>query len=229
MTEQNAIAPNFMLSEVPEHQTFLANHGIHINPTTEKFNELLRANRLKPKPPRQKEKSKNWYVVAGTPATKNKPEVRVNQMYYDEKGIPVQFREHMLKKKADTEHKDYLLSLCDALAISYSRIKNAAPHGRTILGRHGDIQSQNGYWYLYVEAKSKRHLSGIKRKLAFMELVTDMTDAGEFKLDRMPTTTEAETIRNVLGIKKSKGKGVPELEGSFITEGFRNNDSVSTL
>lgn len=82
-----------------------------------------------------------------------------------------------------------LKRIADALDISYARIDHDKLSGRT-----GSIRDDGS---ISVDSRSKRHLSGIKRRLGFLE----PSETG-FKLDRTPTPREAEAIRMVLGIKK---------------------------
>ena len=93
-----------------------------------------------------------------------------------------------------------LKEIADALLVSRNRID-----GDKLSGKGGSINDDGS---IFVESRSKRHLSGISRRLGFLE----KTDNG-FKLDHSPTEREAEVIRTVLGLKKRPSAKTSEKEG----------------
>jgi len=52
------------------------------------------------------------------------------------------------------------------------------------------------------EMSSKKAWTWIKKRLAFAELTQDGDEEGCFRLHRLPTTDEAEKIRDIVGIRK---------------------------
>lgn len=101
-------------------------------------------------------------------------------------------------------HKSKLLDVANALSVSKDRVKKYSDqHGCPIMeGRLGHIYTDGTHWYVYPLAKSKRGWTGIKAKLRFMELYRDGGMEGEFRLARLPSEYESETIRELLGLKK---------------------------
>jgi len=57
---------------------------------------------------------------------------------------------------------------------------------------------------LYLECDSPRAWTFAKRALAFAELMNDGDEEGAFALHRLPTATEAETVRRYLGIRQRR-------------------------
>jgi hypothetical protein len=81
------------------------------------------------------------------------------------------------------------------------------------MGRKGDyaIHGKRGHIYpdgdgllVYVGDISVRQWSAAKRKLSFCQLKVDGDDEGTLHLDRLPSPTEAEAIRQVLGVRKRR-------------------------
>lgn len=116
----------------------------------------------------------------------------------DFKALKQKAKEQGLRITSDTNSK--LIDIADNLHVSASRID-----GSKLVGRTGYIQDDGS---IYVESRSKRHLSGIKRKLGFL----DQTGNG-FQLNRTPTAMEAEAIRGVLGLKKRPSSNLTQKEG----------------
>jgi hypothetical protein len=89
-----------------------------------------------------------------------------------------------------------LVALANALEVSESNIKRV-DNQWTIEGRNGCLFADLKYWYLNIPIRGDRHLTSLKRKLSFMELVGD-----EFKRERLPTPQLAEIVRKIVGLKK---------------------------
>lgn len=91
--------------------------------------------------------------------------------------------------------------IATALDVSTTRIK-----GSRIEGRKGYISTDRSSWIVALSPKSIRHWTSMKKQLVFMTcLIPDfyaIRDKGEFKLDRMPTADEAETVRKLVGLNK---------------------------
>jgi hypothetical protein len=92
-----------------------------------------------------------------------------------------------------------LAAITDALVISPSRIRPGADGRSTIQGRNGNIDEA---FNIFVSGRSRRHFSGIKRRLSFLTLIKDERTKGQFRLDRTPTPEEAKAMRKALGLKK---------------------------
>lgn len=100
--------------------------------------------------------------------------------------LKTQTKEQRLER---TTNYAKLKEIADILDVSYSRIE-----GGKLSGRTGSVSADG---IILAGGRSKRHLSGISRRLNFLE----KTDTG-FKLDRPLTVREAETVRSVIGLKK---------------------------
>lgn len=97
-----------------------------------------------------------------------------------------------------------LMSLAKSLQVSPKRIVEQGD-SYVLSGRHGHIDDDGN---LYIEGRTKRHFSGIKRQLGFMDLASDQESKGSFQLKKKPSGLEADYIRKVLGLKKSPGRKV---------------------
>ena len=106
--------------------------------------------------------------------------------------------------------------LCTYLNISKNRINRDPDFNRSIIkGRKGYIYVQDGY-FVVVENATKKGFTWIRNKhLAFMELTRIIIDdqplstapasvSGEFRLNRMPTSTEAAAIRKALQLRERR-------------------------
>ena len=103
---------------------------------------------------------------------------------------------------AKSHDRKLLLALCSHLNVSSRRLARddcgdwIVPHGR------GNIQANGSDWIIFIELRSKRQWSSIKRQLTFMRVISDGDQEGRLTLDRMPTCEEAATVRAILGLKK---------------------------
>lgn len=71
-----------------------------------------------------------------------------------------------------------------------------------ICGNAGHVLAYpEGFW-LYVAAGSARAWTATKKALAFAKVVNDGDEEGAFLVDREPSSAEAKTIRDYLGIRK---------------------------
>jgi hypothetical protein len=73
-----------------------------------------------------------------------------------------------------------------------------------ILGKRGSIHTwgDGKTWVLFVTARSHRHWSAMKVRLAFCGVTQDGDDEGCLRLHQLPTPEQAAVIRHVLGIRK---------------------------
>lgn len=101
--------------------------------------------------------------------------------------------------------KDKLRDITEAIAVSPKKIADDG----NISGKNGSITADSRDIHIVVSGTSKRHFSAIKRKLGFAELVEHSDTGGKFRLNRMPSETEAPIIRKVVGIKKSPERDRP--------------------
>lgn len=102
-----------------------------------------------------------------------------------------------------SEDKKYLQKLSSYLFTSYQRIKLDECGDWNIFGKKGKIFTETKFWYIYIDADSKRQWNNAKRKLSFMIVSQDGDDEGILKLDRMPNPEEAKIIRKLLGLRIS--------------------------
>lgn len=112
-----------------------------------------------------------------------------------------QTKEQRLKRTTDNAK---LAKIADILEVSHSRID-----GSKLTGRTGFV-SEDGS--ISIQSRSKRHQSGITRRLGFLE-----QSEGGFRLNQDTTPREAEAIRAALGLKKR-----PSKPASMLPEATKN-------
>jgi hypothetical protein len=101
--------------------------------------------------------------------------------------------------KAD---RDLLLSLVEALSISKTRLSRDECGHWTIFGRRGHISTDGVASYIYVACKTKRKWEAAKSTLGLVT-TQDGDCEGILRLDDLPTEQMAETLRRLLGLRKS--------------------------
>jgi hypothetical protein len=75
----------------------------------------------------------------------------------------------------------------------------------SIMGSRGKIYACEGVFSVYAACRSPRHWTFVKRSLAgFCTVTQDGDDEGFLRLDRMPTTDEAATLRDVIGLRQTR-------------------------
>ena len=74
----------------------------------------------------------------------------------------------------------------------------------TISGEHGAIHTYgDGHtWIMFVACRSDYHWTHTKKRLRFCELRLDCDGEGTLRLHQLPTSEQAEAIRDILGIRK---------------------------
>ena len=104
-----------------------------------------------------------------------------------------------------TNHKadrELLLGLVDALNVSKSRIRRDECGDWNIVGRRGHISSDGTAAYVFMSCKTGRRWKAAKRDLGLV-VSQDGDDEGVLRLDTPPTESEAETLRRLLGLRRS--------------------------
>jgi hypothetical protein len=105
-----------------------------------------------------------------------------------------------------------LLTALDASSVALRRDLNRSEGRKGDIGIHGKlghIYADGTGFLLCVNAKDERYQSlrrwtNIKRRLAFCRITQDGDDEGCLRLDRLPTSAEAVSIREALGIKRKR-------------------------
>jgi hypothetical protein len=98
-----------------------------------------------------------------------------------------------------------LKALLDALDASPRALGRDQCGDWMIRGSAGHIFANKAGFLLYVATdESARRWSNIKGRLAFCLVTQDGDDEGCLMLDRLPTATEATTIREAIGIRKRR-------------------------
>jgi hypothetical protein len=99
-----------------------------------------------------------------------------------------------------------LLELMPALGCSDTALRRDECGDPRIAGKHGHIYAVCGPkgsgFMIYVNCETGMGWTYAKRALAFAQLANDGDDEGAVFLDRMPSKSEAETIRRYCGIRK---------------------------
>jgi hypothetical protein len=72
-----------------------------------------------------------------------------------------------------------------------------------ISGKHGHVLSDHPGYQLYVSGTVQRWKRA-KRSLPAGKVTQDGDDEGTLRLDRLPTADEADTIRDLIGIRKRR-------------------------
>jgi hypothetical protein len=101
--------------------------------------------------------------------------------------------------------KDRLERLREALNGALRSLGRDECGTRRLLGSRGHIYCDgDDGWLLYVRCRSAKHWTWTKRRLAFCHLTQDGADEGCLRLDRLPSTAEAEAIRQAVGLRQTK-------------------------
>ena len=101
-----------------------------------------------------------------------------------------------------------LLALMPALGCSDTALRRDECGDPRIAGKHGHIYAVCGPkrpgLMIYVNCETGMGWTYAKRALAFARLMNDGDDEGAVFLDRMPSKSEADTIRRYCGILKRR-------------------------
>ena len=117
-----------------------------------------------------------------------------------------------------SQDKAQLTELLDGLNAWPSALRRDEAGAWILRGRPGCYVSTWGdtvSWQLVVtpdEMISPRQWTAHKKRLAFCELTQDGDEEGCFRLHRLPTASEAEVIRDIIGIRKRTTLSPEELE-----------------
>lgn len=141
--------------------------------------------------------NRKWIVVAGPPG------IEIGSVY--------DFYKRSTKK--ETVMPDKLQEFVDSLGVSRNKLKYSRELKKnTIPGRRGSIVLDNGTWEVEAIGESKRHWTGIKKQLSFMDLILESDEnSGKFFLDRLPTVGEAKILRKVLKFRNTSETEKPSL------------------
>lgn len=104
-----------------------------------------------------------------------------------------------------TNHKadrDLLLDLVDALNVSKNRLRRDECSHWNIVGRRGHVCTDGAGMYVFLACKTKRRWESAKRELGLI-VTQDGDDEGVMRLDERPSEPQAETLRRLLGLRKS--------------------------
>jgi hypothetical protein len=116
--------------------------------------------------------------------------------------------------------REALLKLTEALGCRNNALRRDEGGDWRILGKQGWIYAvPNGFQLVFFARNGVTEWDGVgphmedywnaKRALTFCRLTQDGTGEGIFILDRLPTATEAEAIRDTLVIFKKREMGEP--------------------
>jgi hypothetical protein len=98
-----------------------------------------------------------------------------------------------------------LLALIPSLGCSDMTLRRDECGDPRISGKHGHVYAVPGAGFaIYVTCGTGTGWTYAKRALSFAKLANDGDDEGSFFLDRMPTKSEADTIRRYCGILKKR-------------------------
>jgi hypothetical protein len=96
-----------------------------------------------------------------------------------------------------------LLALMPSLGCSEMTLGRDECGDPRIVGKHGHVYVVPGAGFMiYVSRETGTGWTYAKRSMSFAKLTNDGDDEGAFLLGRMPSKSEAETIRRYCGIRK---------------------------
>lgn len=101
--------------------------------------------------------------------------------------------------KADRE---LLLGVVGALNVAKTRLSRDPCGDWNIVGRRGHISSDGTAMYVYLARESKRRWEAAKSMLGLV-VTQDGDPEGFLRLDDLPSDSQAETLRRLLGLKRS--------------------------
>ncbi len=101
--------------------------------------------------------------------------------------------------------------LLTALDASETALRHDDCDDWAVFGRYGrnyadGVNEPNGTWHfaMYPGGKTSQRWTTAKERLSFAQLKADAWAEGNMRLDHMPTSEEAEVIREVLGIRRRR-------------------------
>jgi hypothetical protein len=105
--------------------------------------------------------------------------------------------------------RDRLAAMLIALDASPRTLRRPVCRGWVgdwqIIGRYGHIIPDGPGFLIYVATdESPRRWGFVKQRLEFCRVTQDGDDEGCLRLDRLPTQTEADAIREAIGVKRRR-------------------------
>lgn len=99
----------------------------------------------------------------------------------------------------------HIQNLLTALDASPRALRRDQCGDQAIIGRSGHVYANGAGFALYIQTgESARRWNNIKRRLEFCRVVQDGDSEGVLALDRLPTPSEAEFIRDAVGIRRRR-------------------------
>jgi hypothetical protein len=100
--------------------------------------------------------------------------------------------------------KDRLEQLREALNGALRGLRRDECGTWHLLGSRGRVYRDGDGWLLFVTCRSGKHWAFTKKRLAFCRVTQDGEDEGCLRLDRLPSSEEAEEIRHAVGLRQTK-------------------------
>jgi hypothetical protein len=119
-------------------------------------------------------------------------------------------------RKADRE---LLVRLAEALSVSQGRLRRDPCGDWIIGGSRGHILTDGINAFAYLPGGTVRRWERAKRTLNFMRPTQDGDTEGILKLQAMPTATQAEALRKLLGLRKASPLS-DERRAALVSVGF---------
>lgn len=114
--------------------------------------------------------------------------------------VPIE-RNKGTSRQREVSHLERLLQALNASALA---LRRDACGDWAINGKHGYIYGSGRDYLVYINTRSSRRWNSVKRQLAFCTVSQDGDDEGCLVLDRLPTPSEADLIRAIVGIRKHR-------------------------
>jgi hypothetical protein len=119
-------------------------------------------------------------------------------------------------RKAD---RDLMIALTGYLSVSRGRLRRDLCDDWVIGGSRGHILTDDVDAFVYLPSGTARRWERAKRILSFMVVTQDGDQEGILRLDGMPTPTQAEALRKLLGLRKATPL-TEERRAALVSVGF---------
>jgi hypothetical protein len=118
-----------------------------------------------------------------------------------------------------TADRHLLLGLLNALSVSRANLRRDPCGDWNVVGRRGHVLTDGVNAFVYLPAGTARRWEKAKHVLSFMVATQDGDAEGILRLNGMPTPTQAEALRQVLGLRKASPL-TDERRAALISVGF---------
>ncbi|WP_092252873.1 hypothetical protein [Bradyrhizobium sp. Rc3b] len=126
----------------------------------------------------------------------------------------------IMRRRSDiddrTADRAKLAAFASTIGAARTSLKRDTCGDWTINGLAGHISTDGAAFYAYVDCTSARAWTNAKSRLSFMTVTQDGDTEGVLRLDQPLTPTQAETLRVVLRIRKTRPMSDRTLEALTV-------------